>query len=222
MLCAGLVFLVFLAACGSSASRTTSHPKPPPHGPQGELAAKYTGSGPKVAIIGDSLTMLGWDRLYDDLTANFQVRIAAWYGEGYDGGPFSVVLKSPQPILEGAAASIAESKPSIVVLALGTNDVWSQRNTSQAQSTMRAMVDMFPGACMVGVTLPEQSDAQSWSPSEARALNDAMRQWAHVVVDWATLSRRPGMLGSDHLHTTAAGTRLRADAIASAVEKCHS
>jgi lysophospholipase L1-like esterase len=211
--------MLIVAACSNPS-------KPPPAAPRltspaGETAPGYTGDGAKVVIIGDSLTVLGWKRLYDDLTAHYAVRIGALGGEGYAGNAFRSGLRS-RPFVLVDAEQFAKSHPAIAVLAVGTNDAWNARNIEKALGTMHAMVSDLAPACMVGVTVPAQSSAQGWSPRVARALNAAMRTWAKVVVDWASLSRKPGTLLPDDVHTTAAGTVLRADAIAAAVKRCQS
>src|SRR5690606_16794865 len=55
--------------------------------------AGYTGTGPRVALYGDSLTVAATPllrKMFEDLS----VRIVAMNGEGYDGGPWTNYLKS--------------------------------------------------------------------------------------------------------------------------------
>jgi lysophospholipase L1-like esterase len=208
---------VLAAAC--SGPDATPAPKAPPVSTSGAFATTYTGHGPKVVILGDSLIVLEWKELYDGLDSRYSVEIGAWFGEGYNPGDFSVALGGPAIIPE-VAKTDALSHPAIVVLALGTNDAWSRRSTSIALSTMATMVREFRGACLVGITLPEHSTVAGWSNTEAHTLNIAMRRWADQIVDWATMSARPGNLAADGIHTTHKGTRLRASAIISAIEHC--
>ncbi len=42
-----------------------THPAPPPVAAGGQVAHTYTGEGPKVVVLGDSLTVLSWDQTYD-------------------------------------------------------------------------------------------------------------------------------------------------------------
>jgi lysophospholipase L1-like esterase len=171
-----------------------------------------------VAILGDSLTVLGWKQLYDGLDRHYAVRIGAVYGEGYNGGRYSKLFRDV--FMLDTAQDVARSHPAIVVLALGTNDALSAGSLAPSLSAMSKMVAAFRPACMVGVTLPEDSPAKGWSASKARALNAAMRLWADQIVDWATLSRRAGMVTDDGIHTTPAGTEVRARALIAAVKKC--
>ena len=214
------VFCLFASACGESSSPRAlpPAPKPPAIGKIGQAAKSYTGSGPKVAILGDSLTALEWNDLYDSLDRDHAVEIGAWYGEGYNAGKFSEGLGAA--LLPATAKGFATSHPAVVVLAIGTNDALYRRSTPQALAAMQTMVAEFRGACMVGVTLPEHSGVKGWSNAEAHTLNVAMRKWADQVVDWASMSTGAGILQADGIHTTAKGTKLRANAIVAAVERC--
>jgi lysophospholipase L1-like esterase len=207
--------LIAISACSRQLA-----PLPEPRvGKFGASELTYTGHGPKVAILGDSLTVMGWDQLYDALDHHYAVAITAWLGEGYNPGKFSDALRGP-PLIPAAAAKYAATKPSVVVLALGTNDAWNRRSTTEALAAMHALVIGFHGACLVGVTLPEDSHVAGWSNAEAHALNTAMRAWAEQIVDWASLSNKAGVLRFDGIHTTRAGTKLRANAIVAAVQRC--
>jgi lysophospholipase L1-like esterase len=182
-------------------------------------AEHYTGSGPRVVIVGDSLTVLAWRDLYDRLDRRYAVRIGAWVGEGFNPGKLSTGL-GMKPILPHVASLYAATKPDIAVLAIGTNDAWGRRSTQKALAAMRRMVEGFHDACLVGVTLPEDSHAARWSNDEASAINRAMRTWADEIVDWATLARRPGVMRADHVHPTEAGTRRRDVEIVRAIDAC--
>lgn len=212
--------LTLVAACGSP-----SHLVPPKRSSAlGSIATAFTGRGPKVVILGDSLTLASWDDLYDALDGHYEVEIGAWFGEGYAGGPASDGLRAKfgakTPLLMRVARRYARAHPAVAVLALGTNDAWRDQPVSRALANMRSMVSEMRPACLVGVTLPAHSIAHGWSEAEADKLNVAMRSWANRIVDWATLSRRPGVLSSDGIHTTPVGTKLHADAIAEAVRNC--
>lgn len=187
----------------------------------GAVEANFIGRGPKLAILGDSLTVLEWKRLYAGLEPHYSVAISAWFGEGYNAGKASAVF-GHRAMMPYAAARYARAKPRIVVIALGTNDAWNRRSTAGALAAMRTMVAGFRGACLVGVTVPEHSTVKGWSNAEAHALNIAMRSWADQIVDWEKLSKQAGVLGSDGVHTTPAGTALRARAIIDAVDHCRS
>ena len=212
------LLVVLAAACGGP--RATPALKAPPVPNYGAIATAYVGHGPKVVILGDSLTVLEWNDLYDALDDRYSVEIGAWYGEGYNGGPFSAGALHGHAIIPAAAKGYARSHPAIVVFALGTNDALERHPTSIAISTMATMVREFQGACKVGITIPDDSTVAGWSNTEAHTLNLAMRAWADQIVDWTHMSARPGILTADGIHTTHKGTRVRANAIVSAIERC--
>ena len=213
------VIVGLMAACGSE----SRPPSPPPIDlvAGGTVTSSYTGDGPKVAIIGDSLTARSWKATYDALTNDYSVMVAALVGEGYDGGPISEEVGSP-PILPDTADTYAKTHPAVAVLALGTNDAWnSSRDLGRALLQMDAMVKELKPACLVGVTIPESSSAIHWHPDRARALNQAMRSWADEIVDWEKISSEPGMLNPiDHIHATVLGEKRRVAAVADAVRAC--
>jgi lysophospholipase L1-like esterase len=211
-----VLLLIAISACSHQIA-----PSPvPPVGKSGASELTYTAHGLKVVILGDSLTVVEWNQLYDALDPHYAVAITAWFGEGYNPGKLSDALGGP-PLIPAAAAKYAATKPSVVVLALGTNDALNRRSTTEALATMHTLVIGFHGACLVGVTLPEDSHVAGWSNAEAHALNTAMRAWAKQIVDWASLSTKAGVLRSDGIHTSPAGTKLRANAIVAAVQRCH-
>lgn len=144
---------LMITACASA-----NDPKAPSVGPAGATENTYTGSGSKVAIIGDSLTVLDWKQLYDGLDRRYAVSIAALFGEGYSGGSYSSYFHNI--LMLNAALDLAKSHPAIVVLALGTNDALSPRPLTVSLTTMGKMVAAFRPACMVGVTLPAETSAK--------------------------------------------------------------
>ena len=207
--------LVFVAvACGKAPAPVVA--KAPKVTALGATATRFTGTGRKVAILGDSLTVAEWNALYDGLDHRHAVAIAAWFGEGYSPGPASRSFGAP--LILKAAKTYSRSHPAAVVLALGTNDALTQ--SSSTFPNMATLVKEFQGACKVGITLPEHSTVAGWSNSTAHTINIAMRQWADQIVDWASISTRPGMVGADGIHTTPEGTEVRAKAIIAAIERC--
>jgi lysophospholipase L1-like esterase len=213
-----LLATAVVAGCGSA--RAESAPEVPRVGKVGASASSYVGAGRKVVVLGDSLTVLGWKRLYRALARDHRLAITAWVGEGYNPGVLSRLAESEALVPLAARTTYAPTRPDVVVIALGTNDALYRRSTDRALAVMRQLVEMFGGACLVGVTLPEHLTIAKWSNEQARALNAGMREWADRVVDWARISIRPGALQPDSIHPTETGTRLRSAAIVSAVRTC--
>jgi lysophospholipase L1-like esterase len=210
-------------ACEPSPPTTTTTTAPavvtPPHGRYGEISHTYTGTGPTVAILGDSLTVLGWDALYGDLDTDHAVKIGAWYGEGFDGGSFSDTV-GQGPLMPSVAAEYAANQPDVVVIALGTNTVWGAGDLTAALTNEATAVSAFGDACLVWVTVPADPGASDWDAVGAQQL-DAAATWADETVDWAgAVAADPTLLTAGHVHTTAAGTAQRAQMIADAVRSC--
>ena len=218
-LCALIALLGLVAGCSGSAQ--AAPPAPPVDlAAGGTVTHTYTGRGPKVVLLGDSITVRSWKATYDALTEDHAVMVAAWSGEGYDGGPFSDRVGGR--LLPAAAREYAKTNPDVAVLALGTNDAWNTtRDIGRALVEMAAMAAELKPACLVGVTLPVRSPASHWHSDRARALNQAMRSWANEVVDWAKIYHEPGTMSPlDTIHPTDLGEKRRSEVIASAVRNC--
>jgi lysophospholipase L1-like esterase len=209
----------------TSTSTTTTAPAPPPapvaptRSTYGGVAHDYTGTGPKVAIVGDSLTVLAWNDLYTDLDQDHAVRVAAWFGEGFDGGAFST--KTGVYFAGAVDAEYAPTDPDVAVLALGTNTVWEGGDLDAALTNEAAAVAQYGTACKVWVTIPVNPGAADWDSAGAQTLNEAASSWADETVDWdAAVTADPSLLTAGHVHTTTHGTEVRAQMIADAVRAC--
>lgn len=195
---------------------------PPPHTSLGGVATGYTGTGPSVAIIGDSLTVQTWDALYRNLAADHAVEVGAWFGEGFDGGAISDSTGEYE--VGNIVDAFTPDQPSVVVLALGTNTSW--HNAGHVDDIALALereaeaVAAFDGSCLVWVTLPSAPGAPLWDDDAAQQLNDAAT-WADRTADWAgAVTAEPTLLKTDRVHATTAGIAVRARVIADAVRAC--
>lgn len=203
-----------LWACGCQ-----PRPAPPPHSTYGETAHQWLGTGPSVAIIGDSLTVAAWDPLYRNLTTDHRVKIAAWFGEAFDGGALSTKLGGTWST--SVVNEYANDPPDVVVVALGTNTAWGTGDLDLAVANQAAALAAFPAACLVWVTLPLDPGATDWHTDRAAALNELGATWADHQVDWAgAVASTPTLLGADRVHTTTTGTAVRARLISEAVRAC--
>jgi hypothetical protein len=209
----------------SSTTTTTVVPPPtwPTHGTSGGVAHTYFGTGPTVDIIGDSLTVMDWDDLYTDLSPDHSVKVAGWFGEGWSGGPFTD--RTGVFFAQSVVDEYAADDPDVVVLALGTNDVWHDGahvdDPVLASTTEHAAVDAFAGSCIVWVTLPDVPGAANWDPVEAQTMNADAATWADQTADWAgAVTADPTLLNAGHVHATAAGYLVRAQLIDDAVGRC--
>lgn len=185
--------------------------------------AGYTGTGPRVAVYGDSLTVAATPllrKMFEDLS----VRIVAMNGEGYDGGPWTNYLKS-----EGALVTEAEndpSKPDVFVICMGINDVTREPGTDSPDGShpheaslagVRRLVAAAGEACTVLVTVAEHSEHPNFDAEKARALNVEMRRHARHVIEFGPFE---AMRGPDSVHLGEEGTRALAEAIHEAVRVC--
>ena len=182
----------------------------------------WVGNGPKVAILGDSLTAsnsLEMIRTLPDLSLKF----VAFTGEGFAGGPLSTGFNRDSVLYDGAVAISIQDQPDVVVIALGTNDAWTPAvSASSAITELDRIVALFPESCIVATTIrelvPEQVD---YDMLKARALNERLLAVADEVIDWnAAVVADPGLVGSDGIHLSPAGHEQRAALTTIAVAKC--
>ena len=189
-----------------------------PASPGGDLEHDYFGAGPKVAILGDSLTVQSRARLRE-LLADQSLKVAALYGEGMSGGPISARFGGP--IMETMVEEYSDDPPEVLVVALGTNDVWQPGlDPDGFERSWTTMARTFGDACIVGVTATETTEAWNYDPDDAVEVNRVIRRGADVVVDWAELGADPAYTGVDHIHLTDAGQERFASLIGRGVERC--
>lgn len=197
---------------------STTEPYRPRRPRDGEIEQSWQGTGPKVAILGDSLTVQSKAQLQTELGA-YAVKIGAINGEGLSGGAFSRGLSSP--IMATAARSYAADAPAVLVVALGTNDVWrtdlSDATFRRAWAEVRAD---FPRSCLVGVTVTETTGALMYDSAEAKRVNAVIRGGSDVVVDWATRGPASTYTTGDNIHLTPKGVTLHAALMGDGVQQC--
>lgn len=189
-----------------------------PGSPGGDIEHEWFGRGRTVAVLGDSLTVQARRHLRT-LLADDALKVAALFGEGMAGGPLSDGIGSP--IMPAVVREYAEDPPDVVVVALGTNDVW-QPGLSPAsfERAWSAMTRSFEGSCIVGVTVSETTEAARYDAGDAATVNRVIRRTADVVVDWAVLGSAPRFTGPDHIHLTEVGQQRFAELIARGVDRC--
>ena len=189
-----------------------------PTSPGGDIEHEWFGRGRTVAILGDSLTVQARAHLRTLLAAD-ALKVAALYGEGMSGGPLSDGMGSP--IMPAVVAEYAEDPPDVVVVALGTNDVWQPGvGPASFERSWHAMTRAFDDSCVVGVTATETTAAVRYDARDAEAVNRVIRRTADVVVDWAELGADPRYTGTDHIHLTTEGRGRFAQLIARGVDRC--
>ncbi|MEO6629675.1 MAG: GDSL-type esterase/lipase family protein, partial [Aquihabitans sp.] len=196
----------------------TTEPYRPRVARDGEIEQSWHGTGPKVAVLGDSLTVQSKAQLQDELRA-YSVKIGAINGEGLSGGAFSRGLW--EPIMPTAARAYAADPPAVLVVALGTNDVW--RTDLSATTFSRAWTELrseFPRSCLVGVTVTETTRALMYDSMEAKRVNAIIRGDSDVVVDWANRGPASTYTTGDNIHLTPKGRTLHAALVGDGIQQC--
>lgn len=183
----------------------------------GEVESEYSGSGPSVVVLGDSIADVSRRELHRVLDPHYRTKIAAVWGEGFASGPLSAAIAEGRAVMLEAAAEYARDTPATVVIALGTNDAWNPRlELDTAEDAMGQMVAEFPDSCIVGVEINEWSRAENYNRGEAAALNEQLRALADVVVP----ALQPSDVSDDMIHPKAEGRMAFARAIGSGVGQC--
>lgn len=232
------VLLSTLAACGGADGKASADPPrrharpqpvgtaPPPQTPTTEVPPlpmtvderAYSGRGPRVLVIGDSISVAGSASLRRHLT-NVSLKVQAWRGEGMSGGPFSHAFG--QKIVRDVGDREAPNHPSVVVIAIGTNDAWNPKLGLTAYAAgWERLQRQFASSCIVGVTVTERSTAPRYDRGEARAINRLIRRDSDVVADWGRIGNRAPYLTSDEIHPTVAGRERHGQVVAGAVRTC--
>ena len=123
--------------------------------------------------------------------------------------------------------------PDVVVVNLGTNDVMSGSPTELTVESLRQILDRFPDACRLLVTVNESMyDADDPDlQSSIAALNERIRQladetgsglidWNQHVGDYLAQGEPEGQLLTDTVHPTGVGQQAMADLYRESVESC--
>lgn len=192
--------------------------EPAPDSPRGDLEHRYRGEGSTVAILGDSLTVQARDDLRVAL-ADRSLKIAALYGEGLSGGPLSAQIGGS--IMGAMVEEYSLDPPDVVVIALGTNDVWhASLGPESFRAAWKRMEAAFSRSCVVGVTVTETTEGLMYDTPEALAVNRVIRQGSDVTVDWAHLGTGADLTGFDGIHLSERGRVRFARLVARGVERC--
>lgn len=195
-----------------------SWPKHPPWDacPQpvwpGELSVGSPGGGRRVLILGDSLTRESRTATAKAMRASgWTPTFRCWGSKRLDWG-----------LSQLARARQLRQVPEFVVVALGTNDI-SWEPTARTERRVRLLLDRLgPTRKVMWVDL--DVDHSRFSHQRAQWFNGMIRREADgrpnvAVVPWRQIARKAKARRHDGIHYYAAGFRLRARTVASALDR---
>ena len=185
----------------------------------GYVEERFSGTGLRVVMLGDSITAVSRPELHQALS-DHAVKIAAVWGEGFGGGPISRAANDEG--MRRHARVYAADQPEVAVLALGTNDAWNPDLTlSAALEGLGEMVRAFEGSRLVGVTVTERATADGYDAEVARAINAAVEAAVDEVAEWGRACESDrNTFPDDGIHPTPDGSALLAALVADAVARC--
>ena len=181
------------------------------------LIAALTGCGsstPRVAVVGDSITVLAGRDIAKDLHTRYHTDIQAQLGQRIDQ-------------MLPALARQLRHHPHAVVVNLGTNDMLQAQIHPDWQSGFIRLVSMVASSpCVVFVTISSLGRSNISEPAVAGAINAAIARAVldhhnFHVVDWNALVHSPNglsLLIPDKIHPSAEGSQRLASAIRGALE----
>lgn len=199
----------------TSASTTTTKPA----GPIEDPAWAYKGnlSGPKVLVVGDSITSDNRNAINAALRPHYATQLIGLSGQKLAGAAYYLTPYPP-------------TSPDVVILEFGTNDgngiladtSGAKRDTWKA--TYLSYRDMFPDTCFVPVTMPASRNYPAWDASQ-QELNDWLMATFPDTIDWNgfELAQRAAgytLLTEDFIHPTAAGAPALAAFYRMGIEDC--
>lgn len=178
-------------------------------------------TGPDVAVLGDSITVVSNDQIKDALGRDFHPDIAA-------------VLGITAGEMIPAAQKAAQKSPEQVVIELGSNDVLKKGPLDQAAQHLRELVAQFPKAkCVHLVTInSHMTDAGKPVAPRAGLLNAAIVQikasdprialidWNGAVSDAMAAHGGKETLTSDTVHPNGDGAKVLATLIRAGLDRC--
>jgi lysophospholipase L1-like esterase len=150
----------------------------------------------RIMPLGDSITggpgcwrAVLWDRLqrngFTDVDfvgtlAGGGCNLTGWDGDNEGHGGYRATGIADQGQLPGW---LAATHPDVVLMHLGTNDIWSNLPTAQILAAYSTLVDQMRASnpatkILVAQIIPMTPSGCSWCPAGVAALNNAIPGWA--------------------------------------------
>lgn len=188
------------------------------------LPAGCADAGPRVAVLGDSITALDAEALQSSLGDDYRFAISGNFGR-------TAAQVRPE------AEELAQRTFAQVIINLGTNDVLQGGSTRDAVEAIAQYVDLFDSAsCVHVVTVNEHMVNQRTGASTgdlAAQFNERLRALADSedrvhVIDWNAVAEAnlndadpaTSTLTEDSIHPTPEGNQALNDLYAEALGDC--
>lgn len=169
----------------------------------------FTGNqaGPKVAVIGDSITNMSSDEFHRALDDEFAVSV--------DGRNSHTVA-----MMQESADEYARLEPDIVVINLGTNDSYAGGSLAMTAIGLMAMERKFPNSCVILTTLSTGTLSPYMNSYHAQLNQGIRNRWpSKRYIDWDAIVWDRGTV-FDTIHPTRWGSRRLAEMAEDQVRGC--
>ena len=183
---------------------------------------KGKATGPRVAVIGDSITFLTKEEIHAWLDPNYYVSV-----DGRSG--FTIA----QQLSVATVYAGQTPKPSIVVVNLGTNDMTQAVPVWASGYDLGSMTGKFPSAkCIVLVDINGNTMNATWNAWAAQFNQDVIYtaaawdarvrvvRWHRFVRDYFSAGQPYGELTTDMVHPTELGQYFLGSMIKDQVNVC--
>jgi lysophospholipase L1-like esterase len=181
----------------------------PPGGPAIDLTPSAgRGGGREVVVIGDSITVASAPRILEGAEKiDADVTVLAEVGRRINVGG------DPEAGSDVIAASLAESDPDVVVVALGTNDIGKYGSIEE----YAAEIDELLGEVPDDLPLVWINTYLSRTPDDSAAFNAALIETLSergnaTIGRWSSIAQQGGML-RDGIHPSEDGEQRFADLV---------
>jgi lysophospholipase L1-like esterase len=221
-LAAGLATITLAgASCGGDDSTTAGGTLPlfggtvPEGGPAIDLTPSQGSGGDErnVVMVGDSITVRAAPLIEAATTPlDLDVDIHAEVGRRITSG------RDPAAGTDVLAEVLADTKPDLVVVALGTNDVGKYTSIQDYAGQIEALLDLVPDdtpVVWINTYLAARPDE---SATFNAALLDTLASRGNTTIGrWSSIAQRDGVL-SDGVHPSEVGTQEFADLVVGEIE----